>query len=147
LTVKIPPGLQTGSQVRLAGQGAAGIRGGPSGDLFIETEVLPHPLVKREGNDLHMDLPITVPEAMLGGDVRVPTFYGEVTLKIPPASQSGRKMRLRGRGAPSLKGNKKGDLYLTLLIRVPESTTADLRAAAEKVKSGYRADVRADIRL
>src|SRR5262249_8489151 len=105
LTVKIPPGVQTGSRVRLAGQGAAGDRGGPPGDLYIETEVLPHPLVRREGNDLMLDLPVTVPEALLGSEVRVPTFSGDVTVKIPPGSQSGRKMRLKGRGVPSLKGN------------------------------------------
>jgi len=147
LTVKIPPGVQTGSKVRLAGQGAAGIRGGPPGDLYIETEVLPHPLVRREGNDLMLDLPVTVPEAMFGSEVRVPTFSGDVTVKIPPGSQTGRKMRLKGRGVPSLKGNGKGDLYLTLQVMVPDSSNPDARAGAEKMQRAYARDVRSEVRL
>jgi molecular chaperone DnaJ len=147
ITVKIPPGVQTGSQVRLAGQGAAGIRGGPPGDLFIETEVLPHPLVRREGNDLYLELPITVPEAMFGGEVRVPTFSGDVTVKIPPGSQSGRKMRVRGRGVPSLRGSDRGDLYLNLKVMVPSSLDPEARAAAERMREAYPSDVRADVRL
>ena len=112
ISVKIPAGVATGSQVRLAGQGAAGVLGGPSGDLFIETEVIPHPLVRREGDDLYVDLPVTVPEAVQGAEVTVPTFTGEVTLRVPPGSQSGRKLRLKGRGVPSLKGRAAGDLVL-----------------------------------
>jgi len=147
ITVKIPPGVQTGSQVRLAGQGAAGYRGGPPGDLFIETEVLPHPLVRREGDDLYLEVPITVPEAMFGSEIRVPTFSGDVTVKIPPGSQSGKKMRLRGRGVPSLKGSGRGDLYLVLKVVLPDSSNADARAAAERMKSSYARDVREDVRL
>jgi molecular chaperone DnaJ len=147
VTVRIPPGVQTGSKVRLAGQGEAGIRGGPPGDLFIEIAVQEHPLFRREGDDLYMDLPITVPEAVLGAEVRVPTFTGEVTVKIPPGSQSGRKMRLRGRGVPALKGGRAGDLYLNLQVTVPEDATASVRDAAEKLKAGYRGDVRAALRL
>jgi chaperone protein DnaJ len=147
LTVTIPPGVQTGSQVRLAGQGAAGVRGGPPGDLFIETEVLPHPVFKREGDNLHLDLPITIPEAIFGGEVRVPTFAGEVTVKIPPGSQSGRKLRVKGRGLPALKGTTKGDLYLTLKVMVPDSADPNARDAAERMKKSYVKDVRADVRL
>jgi len=147
LTVTIPPGVHSGSQVRLAGQGAAGVRGGPPGDLFIETEVLPHPVFKREGDNLHVDLPITVPEAIFGGDVRVPTFGGDVTVKVPPGSQSGRKLRVKGRGVPALKGNDKGDLYLTLKVMVPEGADAEAKEAAEKMKKSYVRDVRADVRL
>lgn len=147
LTVKIPPGVQTGSKVRLAGQGAAGRRGGPPGDLYIETEVLPHPLVRREGDDLLLDLPVTVPEAMFGSEVRVPTFSGDVTVKIPPGSQTGRKMRLKGRGVPSLKGNGQGDMYLTLQVMLPDSSNPDARAGAEKMQRAYPQDVRSEVRL
>src|SRR5215471_12425670 len=96
LTVTIPPGVHTGSQVRLAGQGAAGVRGGPPGDLLIEVEVLPHPLFRREGDNLLMDLPITVPEAMFGGEVRVPTFAGEVMVpdsSNPDAKEAAERMK------------------------------------------------------
>lgn len=147
LTVKIPAGVQTGSRVRLAGQGAAGERGGPPGDLYIETEVGEHPLVRREGDDLHMDLPLTVAEALLGGEVRVPTFQGDVTVRVPAGSQSGKKMRLRGRGAPSLKGAGAGDLYLNLQVRVPEEPDEAARAAAEALARAYRGDVRAQLKL
>lgn len=147
LTVKIPPGVYTGAKVRLAGQGAAGPHGGPPGDLYMETEVLPHPLARREGDDLHMDLPVTVNEAMLGADVKVPTFQGDVTLKIPPGSQSGRRMRLKGRGVPSLKGGATGDLYLHLQVKVPEEASAEAKAAAETLARAYRGDVRGELHL
>jgi chaperone protein DnaJ len=147
LTVKIPPGVQTGSKVRLQGQGAAGTRGGPPGDLYIETEVAEHPLVRREGDDLYLDLPVTVTEAMLGAEVNVPTFQGEVAVKVPPGSQSGRKMRLKGRGAPSLKGGATGDLYLVLQVKVPETATSEARAAAEALARAYPRDVRQELKL
>jgi molecular chaperone DnaJ len=147
LTVKIPAGVQTGSKVRLSGQGASGSRGGPSGDLYIETIVSEHPLVRREGDDLYMDLPVTVTEAMLGAEVRVPTFQGEVTVKVPPGSQSGRRMRLKGRGAPSLKGGPTGDLYLTLQVKVPEQPSAEARQAAEALARAYQTDVRGSLLL
>jgi molecular chaperone DnaJ len=147
LTVRIPPGVQSGSQVRVAGQGAAGLRGGPPGDLFIETEVQPHPAVRREGDDLAMDLPITVPEAVLGAEVRVPTFEGDVTVRVPPGSQSGRKLRLKGKGVPSLKGGGRGDLYLTLQVRVPEEDSPQVRAMVEALQRAYGRDVRADLKL
>ncbi len=147
LTVKIPPGVQTGSKVRLAGQGAAGPRSGPPGDLYIETEVAEHPLVRREGDDLYMDLPVTFTEAVLGSEVRVPTFQGEVTVKIPPGSQSGRKMRLKGRGAPSLKSGTPGDLYLILQVKVPEEPTPEVKAAIAALVGAYPQDVREELKL
>jgi DnaJ-class molecular chaperone len=133
--------------VRLAGQGAAGERGGPPGDLYIETEVEPHPLVRREDDDLYMDLPVTVPEAVSGAQVRVPTFTSEVTVTVPAGAQSGKKLRLKGQGVPSLKGNGRGDLFLNLQVRVPERATAEVRQAAEKLRAAYPDDVRADVRL
>lgn len=146
LTVKVPAGVQTGSKIRLAGQGAAGRHGGPSGDLYIEAKVAEHPVVRREGDDLYVDLPLTIAEAMFGGEVRVPTFWGDVTVTIPAGSQSGRKMRLKGRGAPSLKGSR-GDLYLVLKVMVPSGSDAELRTAAEKLSAAYGQDVRAELRL
>ncbi|WNG26306.1 J domain-containing protein [Cystobacter fuscus] len=147
LTVKIPAGVQTGSKVRLSGQGSAGSRGGPPGDLYIETIVSEHPLVRRDGDDLSMDLPVTVSEAMLGAEIRVPTFQGEVTVKVPPGSQSGRKMRLKGRGSPSLKGGPPGDLYLTLQVKVPEHLSDEARRAAESLARAYQTDVRGALHL
>lgn len=147
ITVMIPAGVATGSRIRLGGQGAAGARGGAAGDLFIETQVEPHPFVRREGDDLYMDLPITVSEALSGGDVRAPTFSGEVTIKVPPGSQSGRKLRLRGKGAPSLKGGAPGDLYLVLQIQVPANVSEEVKAAAQALDRGYDGDVREGLKL
>ncbi|MBJ6763954.1 J domain-containing protein [Myxococcaceae bacterium JPH2] len=147
LTVKIPAGVHTGSKVRLAGQGAAGEHGAPPGDLYIEVDVAEHPLVKRDGDDLTMDLPVTVSEAVLGAEVRVPTFQGEVTVKVPAGSQSGRRMRLKGRGVPSLKGGAPGDMYLTVQVKVPEDADAETRAAAETLSRAYRGDVRRELTL
>ena len=94
-----------------------------------------------------MDLPVTVTEAMLGADIRVPTFQGEVTVKVPAGSQSGRRMRLRGRGSPSLKGGQAGDLYLTLQVKVPEQPSDEARRAAEELARAYQTDVRSTLQL
>jgi curved DNA-binding protein len=147
LAVKIPPGVETGSQVRLPGQGGPGERGGPPGDLYLETEVVPHPLVRREGNDLYLDLPVTVHEALLGAEVKVPTFGGEGTVTIKPHSQSGLKMRLKGKGVPALDGSGAGDMYLVVQVKVPEHVDATVRKAAEEMDHGYRGSVRKDLKL
>lgn len=147
LEVKIPAGVETGSRVRLAGQGAAGRRGGAAGDLFIVVHVRPHPLVTRDGDDLELRLPVTVPEAMLGGEVALPTFDGHVQLKIPPGSQSGKKLRLRGKGVPHLKGGGRGDLYVTLQVMLPDDASPEARKAAETLARHYKGSVRAELRL
>ena len=100
LTVKIPPGVQSGSRVRLGGQGGPGVSGGPPGDLYLDVEVLPHPAVRREGDDLYMDLPITVPEAVLGAEVRVPTFDGDVTVRVPAGFPVRTQAASEGPGRP-----------------------------------------------
>jgi DnaJ-class molecular chaperone len=147
LTVKIPAGVATGSKIRLQGQGEPGEHGGPSGDLFLEIDVLPHPLVRREGDDLYMDLPVTVREAMLGADVRVPTFFGSGVITLKPGTQSGVKVRLKGKGAPSLTGGAPGDLYLVVQVLVPDEPDAGLKKAAEALDAGYKHDVRSGLKL
>jgi curved DNA-binding protein len=150
LRVKIPPGVETGSRVRLAGQGSPGERGGEDGDLYLRITVRPHPTVRVDGRDLSLDLPITVNEALKGAEVTAPTFEGPVKLKIPPRSQSGRRLRLRGRGLPALRsgptGAPRGDLYVVLqIVLPPDSKTA--RAAADELQKLYPPDVRQDVRL
>lgn len=115
LKVRIPAGVQEGQQIRLAGQGRAGMRG-RAGDLLLGVEFAAHPVFRADGKDLHMNLPITPWEAALGATVKVPTLGKEVDLKIPPGSQSGRKLRLKGKG---LGGSKAGDQYVTLQIVTP----------------------------
>lgn len=117
--VKIPPGVDTGSRVRVAGKGHAGKRGGPTGDLFIITKVSDHPFFTRKGDNLYCTVPITVPEAALGAKIEVPTIDGATVMRIPPGTQSGQKFRLRDRGVPSLRGNVRGDQFVEVRIVLP----------------------------
>jgi DnaJ-class molecular chaperone len=116
LDVTIPPGLEDGQVLRLRGQGDAGWNGGPPGDALIEVDVIPHPFFRREGNDIHLELPVTAAEAALGGKVAVPTPAGPVNLSIPRHSDTGKQLRLRGRGVPAHAGRPAGDLYVSLKI-------------------------------
>lgn len=120
--VKIPVGILPGQKIRLGGQGGEGMGGGPRGDLYLKVEVDPHPIYKLEGRDLTMTLHVSPWEAVLGAEVQVPTLSGPVTLKVPPGSQSGQKMRLRGKGMPNPKGSA-GNLYVILSIMVPKQPT------------------------
>lgn len=147
ITVRIPPGVADGSKIRLAGQGGAGEHGGPPGDLYLIPKIAQHPHVRRDGNDLSMELPITVGEALRGAEVRVPTFDGSVDVKIPAGSQSGRKLRLRGLGVPALKSGTRGDLYVELLIVLPESPSDAAKHALDEVERSYREDVRAGLHI
>jgi molecular chaperone DnaJ len=117
--VTIPPGVDTGSRVRLKGKGQAGSRGGPPGDLYIEAHLLPDPIFTREGPHLKVRVPVTFPEAVLGARVEVPTLSGGARLKIPPGTHSGQVFRLKGRGMPSLRGGSPGDLLVTVTIVSP----------------------------
>ena len=116
LDVRIPPGLEDGQVLRLRGKGQPGRNGGPDGDALIEIAVQPHPLYRRQGRDLEMDLPVTFAEAILGGRIAVPTPRGEVTLTVPPRSDAGTRLRLRGRGVAEHGGQPAGDLYVTLRL-------------------------------
>ncbi len=146
LRVKIPKGVADGSSVRLSGQGAPGRHGGKAGDLYLRVKLRDHPWIHRDGKDLYLDLPVTVPEAVLGGEVMLPTFEGPVRLRIPPGTQSGKKLRLRGKGMPDLRGGDRGDLYATTRIVLPEHTAA-LEKAVKPLEDLYKGDPRAEISL
>jgi curved DNA-binding protein len=121
IEAKIPPGVQTGTRLRLAGQGAPGIHGGPPGDLYLLMRVAPHATFEREGDDLFVEVPVDVYTAALGGEVRLPTLDGAVQLKIPPQTQAGRTLRLRGKGMPRLADpHSRGDLYARVRVMLPE---------------------------
>ena len=126
LDVTIPAGLRDGQVLRLKEQGGPGIGGGPAGDAFIEVHVAPHPLFRRDGDDIHIELPVTLGEAALGGRIAVPTPTGEVTMTVPPDSNTGSKLRLRGRGVPRTDGSR-GDQYVTLKVMLPEGSDAALK--------------------
>ncbi|GAB4333371.1 MAG: DnaJ C-terminal domain-containing protein [Desulfobulbaceae bacterium] len=137
LHVTIPKGITEGQRIRLEGQGMPGIGGGPSGDLYLEIAFAEHPLFKADGRDIHSTLTITPWQAALGATVTVPTLGGNVDLKIPPGSQGGQKLRLRGRGLCS--ASKKGDHYVTLRIHVPPPRTEEqkeLYRKMERIMSG-----------
>lgn len=122
LSVNIPPGVKPGGRIRIAGHGTPGPGGGPPGDLFLRVNLAPHPHLRLDGQDLYTTVPIAPWEASLGGRATVPTLNGEVTIKIPPGTSSGRRIRLRGKGFPRRKGDP-GDLYAELRIVVPEELT------------------------
>jgi curved DNA-binding protein len=145
LRVKIPRGVGDGSTIRLSGQGAPGARGGPAGDLHLKVKLRPHPWLRREGKDLYLDLPVTVPEAVAGAEVTLPTFEGAVRLRVPAGAQSGTKLRLRGRGLPDLQGER-GDLYAVVQLVLPERSAA-LDRAVEGLAGLYKGDPRAGISL
>jgi curved DNA-binding protein len=144
--VKIPPGVSDGSRIRLAGQGGPGANGGPAGDLFLEVKLAPHAHVRREGKDLYVDLPVTVPEAAEGAEVRLPTFEGPVSLRVPRGAQSGMRLRLRGKGLPDLKGGPRGDLYAVIQVVLPRTTDA-VEKAVRPLAELYEGDPRKDISL
>ena len=125
LTVKIPPGVNSGAKLRLRGRGEPGHGGEPAGDLLIEVQVEPHPYFTRDGQDLSVEVPITLGEAILGARIDVPTLDGVKTLPIPPGTSSGRKLRLRGQGVPTHGKTPAGDLFVIPRIVVPRSIDAE----------------------
>ncbi|HKX27375.1 MAG TPA: molecular chaperone DnaJ [Blastocatellia bacterium] len=123
--VRIPAGVDTGSRVRVSGKGEAGMRGGSAGDLYIVTNVSPHKIFTRKGDNIYCVIPITLPEAALGAKIEVPTVASKAQLRIPPGTQSGQVFRLREKGAPSLRGNTRGDQYVEVKIVLPKIIDED----------------------
>jgi len=133
LNVNIPSGVETGTRIRLAGEGEAGMRGGPPGDLYIFVEVDPHRLFERDGVNLHCRVPVSMVKAALGGQVEVPTIDGgRARVQIPSGSQSGRQMRLRGKGMPALRGQGVGDMFIELAVETPSNLTSKQKDLLEE---------------
>lgn len=131
--VRIPPGTTTGSTIRLAGQGGRGRGGGTAGDLLLHVTIAPHPRYRLDGHDLLCTVAISPWEAALGTRLNLPTVDGEAQISIPPGTQSGRVLRLRGKGLPQTRGLERGDLLVDIAIRVPDTLTADERALFERL--------------
>jgi curved DNA-binding protein len=146
VTVRIPAGASEGSRVRIAGQGAPSPNGGPRGDLVLTVHVTPHPHFRREGDDIHLDLPITIAEAYHGTKVRVPTLDGAVNLKIPEGAQSGQVVRLRGKGI-ARKGRPAGDLYVHFLVQIPKDGGAEVAELIDRIAKFQNVDPRSGINL
>jgi molecular chaperone DnaJ len=146
LDVRIPPGAYTGSRVRVAGRGNAGIHGGPPGDLYIITKVQPHPFFDRRGDDLYTTVPITVTEASLGAKVDVPTIDGRSQVRIPPGTNSGKKLRLRDKGAPSTRhAGKRGDQIVEVQIVAPKPEDERVRNLLKELTKLDPEDPRTEI--
>ncbi len=146
VTVRIPAGASEGSRVRIPGQGGPSQNGGARGDLVLTVHVTPHPFFRREGDDLHLDLPVTLAEAYHGAKVRVPTAEGEVNLKVPEGTQSGQVLRLRGKGV-ARKGRAAGDLYVHFLIQIPTERNEEVDKMIDRLAELQPDDPRADIVL
>jgi curved DNA-binding protein len=135
IRVKIPPGARTGSKVRIAGKGRPGYEGGPSGDLYLNITVKPHPIFERDGNDLRCDVDLDLYTAVLGGQIQAPTLGGKVSLKIPPGTQGGQTFRLRGKGMPDPRNPKqRGNLLVTVQIQIPQELSPREKELFEELK-------------
>src|ERR1700675_4582425 len=146
LDVRIPPGAQTGSRVRVAGRGNAGTQGGAPGDLYIIMKVEPHPYFERRGDDLYTVVPVTVTEASLGSKVEVPTIDGRSQVRIPPGTNSGAKLRLREKGAPSSRqAGKRGDQIVEVQVVVPKTEDERVRTLLRELSKVDQEDPRSDI--
>lgn len=145
LTVPIPAGATHGGKVRLKGQGLPPRGGGPCGDLVVRLNVPDHPLLKRDGDDLEIDVPVTVLEALRGGTITVPTPTGDIKLTVPPGVSSGTRLRVKGRGVQ--RRGRPGDLYVVLRPAVPRTEDPEVLAAAERIELAYPGDPRADIKI
>jgi DnaJ-class molecular chaperone len=143
--VRIPPGADSGDRIRVPGKGAVGARGGPPGDLVIETVVRPHPFVRREGLDLHLTLPVTLDEAYNGASVDVPTFDGSVVVKIPARSQNHTKLRVKGKGIP--RKETRGNLIVELDVRMPDKADDALAECLRTARAAYSSPVRTELKL
>jgi molecular chaperone DnaJ len=140
--VKIPAGVDTGSMVKLKGMGGAGVGGGPAGDLHIEITVRHHPVFKRKGDDIYLDLPVTFAEAALGARIEVPTIDGIAAMTLPPGTQGGQRMKLSGKGFPSPKTGVRGNQYVDIKIVVPKDLDNKAKDMIRGMESLYKEDPR-----
>lgn len=146
LDVRVPVGVEDGQTIRLKGQGALGTNGAASGDLLIKLVVEPHEHLRRDGTNLHLDVPISIKEALLGGEIDVPTLEGKsVHIRLPKGAQAGQKLRIKGKGVPARASREAGDLYVHLQITLPEHVPVEdpmLVAAIERIEGEYKRSVR-----
>ncbi|NND69670.1 MAG: molecular chaperone DnaJ [Halioglobus sp.] len=135
LSVKVPPGVDTGDRIRLSGEGEAGPEGGPPGDLYVQMSVKSHPIFERDGKNLYCEVPITFADAALGGELEVPTLDGRVKLKIPAETQTGKLFRLRGKGVKPVRGGNVGDLLCRAVVETPVKLSKEQKALMEELRN------------
>ncbi len=147
IRIVVPKGVKEGSKVRIAGKGEPGPNGGEPGDLYLIIHLKPHPFLKRTNDDLYMDVPVTVREAMAGGTIDISTVDGQIQMKVPANSQTGKVLRLKGKGATNLKTKTRGNLMVKLVVKVPRTDDPEILAAVQKMDGMYEEDVRGNIRI
>jgi len=140
LNVKVPAGVDNGDRIRLSGEGEAGTRGGPAGDLYVETHIKPHDIFERDGRNLYCDVPISIADAALGGEIEVPTLDGRVKLKIPAETQSGKLFRLRGKGVVPVRGGSQGDLLCRVMVETPVKLTEHQKKILKEFQASLKGD-------
>ena len=138
LAVKVPAGVDDGDRIRLSGEGEAGRNGGPSGDLYVEIRVNPHKIFEREGSNLSCEVPVSIATATLGGEVELPTLNGNVSLKVPAGTQSGKVFRLRGKGVTTVRDPRQGDLFAMVAVETPVNLTNEQKALLKKFDASVR---------
>ncbi|MBU2677493.1 MAG: molecular chaperone DnaJ [Gammaproteobacteria bacterium] len=138
LAVKVPPGVDDGDRIRLSGEGEAGRNGGPAGDLYVEIRVNPHKLFERDGSNLSCEVPVSIAAATLGGEVELPTLDGNVALKIPAGTQSGKVFRLRGKGVRTVRDARQGDLFAEVAVETPVHLTTEQKDLLERFDASLR---------
>lgn len=145
IDVTIPPGVRDRQMLRLKGQGAPGFEGGPPGDAYVEIAIRPHPLFERRDTDVHIELPVSLGEAVLGGRIEVPTVDGPVAMTVPKGSNTGTTLRLRGKGIPHGTGGSRGDQYVRLKVVLPKTTDPDLETFVREWSAQHPYDPRAGL--
>ena len=145
LSINIPAGIEDGTRIRLAGEGEAGLRGGPPGDLYIFVSIKPHPVFQRDGKDLFCRVPISVTKAALGGSIEVPTISGERSkVKVPEGAQTGQQIHLRGKGMPVMRSREVGDMYIQIVVETPRNLTRRQRELLEEFERASSEDTNPD---
>lgn len=145
INVKIPRGIKDGGKIRVAGEGAESLAGGPGGDLYLVINVTPHNFFTRKEDDLYCEVPVTVKEAFYGAKIDIPTFSGKIEVKVPPKIQGGRSLRLKGKGMPKLRGSGFGDLYVKIRLVLPEKLTGEQEKHFDEFAKNYNENPRKDI--
>ena len=133
IEVTIPAGVDNGNQLRISGKGEAGINGGPNGDIYLEFYVRKHPIFERDGNDIYLEMPVTITDAVLGAKIDVPTLYGTVKVSIPAGSESNDKLRIKGKGVADVNNGRKGDMYIILNVITPKKLSRDQKKLFESL--------------
>jgi curved DNA-binding protein len=145
VTVKVPKGVKEGGKIRVKGEGGTGSGGGESGDLYFAVKILPHPFYIVRDSDLYCEVPVTITEAISGANINIPTFSGPLSVKLPPNTQTGKSLRLKGKGMPKIKGEGFGDLYAKVKVVIPENLTDEQKKRFDSFAKIYKEDPRQSI--